>query len=107
MSHRVAVMYLRKIVEIAPAQAIYQNPCHPYTKALLSVIPVPDPTHISKRIILQGDVPNSITPPTGCHFHSRCWKATVVCQTTYSPLTQRNKNHTFCCYHPLHAEAIT
>jgi oligopeptide/dipeptide ABC transporter ATP-binding protein len=107
ISHRVAVMYLGKIVEMAPSQAIYQNPCHPYTKALLSAIPVPDPTHVSKRIILQGDVPNPINPPTGCHFHPRCWKATVACQTTYPPFTQRNKKHAFCCYHPLHAEAIT
>jgi oligopeptide/dipeptide ABC transporter ATP-binding protein len=107
ISHRVAVMYLGKIVEMAPAQAIYQNPCHPYTKALLSAIPVPDPTHTSKRIILQGDVPNPITPPAGCHFHPRCWKATLACQTTYPQLTQRNKNHTFYCYHPLHTKVIT
>lgn len=107
ISHRVAVMYLGKIVEMAPAQAIYQEPCHPYTKALLSAIPVPDPMHVSKRIILQGDVPNPITPPAGCHFHPRCWRATLACQTTYPPLTQRNENHTFCCHHPLHAEAMT
>lgn len=106
ISHRVAVMYLGKIVEMASAQAVYQNPSHPYTKALLSAIPVPDPTHISQRIILQGDVPNPITPPAGCHFHPRCWKATGVCQTTYPPLTQRDKDHTFRCYHPLHESVM-
>lgn len=107
ISHRVAVMYLGKIVEMAPVQAMYQEPCHPYTKALLSAIPVPDPTHTSERIILKGDVPNPITPPSGCHFHPRCWRATVVCQTTYPPPTQRDKNHTFRCYHPLHTEVLT
>ena len=106
ISHRVAVMYLGKIVEMAPAQAIYHTPCHPYTKALLSAIPVPDPTYISQRIILQGDVPNPITPPAGCHFHPRCWKATAACQTTYPLLTQHGENHTFCCYHPLHAKVM-
>ena len=107
ISHRVAVMYLGKIVEMAPAQAIYQSPCHPYTKALLSAIPIPDPTHVRERILLQGDVPNPIAPPAGCHFHPRCWKATTECKTTYPAFTQHSKAHTFCCYHPLKAHNAT
>lgn len=101
ISHRVAVMYLGKMVEMAPAHEIYQNPCHPYTKALLSAIPVPDPTHQQERIILQGDVPSPLSPPTGCHFHPRCWKATDECKTAYPAVTALNEQHTFRCHHPL------
>ncbi|MEM9417284.1 MAG: dipeptide ABC transporter ATP-binding protein [Bacteroidota bacterium] len=101
ISHRVAVMYLGKIVEMAPAQDIYQNPCHPYTKALLSAIPVPDPTYKKERILLQGDVPSPLSPPAGCHFHPRCWRATDECQAAYPEVTSLDEQHTFRCYHPL------
>lgn len=101
ISHRVAVMYLGKIVEMAPAREIYQNPCHPYTKALLSAIPVPDPMHKKERIVLQGDVPSPLSPPAGCHFHPRCWRATDECKTAYPAVTSLNEEHTFRCYHPL------
>lgn len=101
ISHRVAVMYLGKIVEMAPAREIYQNPCHPYTKALLSAIPVPDPMHKKERIVLQGDVPSPLSPPAGCHFHPRCWRATDECKAAYPAVTSLNKEHTFRCYHPL------
>lgn len=101
VAHQVAVMYLGKIVEMAPAQVIYQHPQHPYTKALLSAIPIPVPTHKKERIILRGDVPSPMPPPTGCHFHPRCWRATAICQATYPEPTPLDETHWFRCHHPL------
>ncbi|MEM7055383.1 MAG: ABC transporter ATP-binding protein [Bacteroidota bacterium] len=101
ISHQVAVMYLGNIVEMAPAHDIYQNPQHPYTKALLSAIPIPDPNHQKDRIILQGDVPSPISPPTGCHFHPRCWRGIDICKKKYPEPTKMDKNHWYRCHHPL------
>ena len=86
ISNRVAVMYLGKVAEIADAEEIYQNPKHPYTQALLSAIPMPDPDYKKDRIILTGDVPSPINPPSGCYFHPRCPIMTERCKSVWPPL---------------------
>jgi oligopeptide/dipeptide ABC transporter ATP-binding protein len=104
VSDRIAVMYLGKIVEISPAEELYQRPVHPYTEALLSAVPIPDPVITAKReqIVLEGDVPSPIVPPTGCRFHPRCRYATEICSQAEPPLTPHgSQGHQAACHHPL------
>ncbi|MGZ3744727.1 MAG: ABC transporter ATP-binding protein [Pseudobdellovibrionaceae bacterium] len=97
VSTQVAVMYLGKIVEMSESEELYMHPKHPYTRALLSAIPVPDPKHKEERIILTGDVPSPVHPPAGCHFHPRCPMAIEDCKKIGPQLEEKRPHHVAAC----------
>jgi oligopeptide transport system ATP-binding protein len=99
ISKRIAVMYLGRIVEITDRNTLYGNPLHPYTKALLSAVPVADPflEETRERIILKGEVPSPLNPPPGCNFHPRCPRAIAECREVIPNLTQKGQDHEVAC----------
>jgi oligopeptide/dipeptide ABC transporter ATP-binding protein len=109
VSDRIAVMYLGKLVELSPAEELYQRPIMPYTEALLSAVPIPDPdlARKRKRIVLEGDVPSPINPPSGCRFHPRCRYASQICREVEPPLVDYGNGHLAACHHPLNVDAAT
>src|SRR5579859_8106524 len=102
ISDRVAVMYLGRVAQLADSEDLYHLPLHPYTQALLSAIPVPNPEIEAKRkrIILEGDVPSPVNPPSGCNFHPRCWKAQAICREVIPPLEEKQPHHFAACHFP-------
>jgi oligopeptide/dipeptide ABC transporter ATP-binding protein len=98
IADRVAVMYLGKIVEIAKKEELYRNPQHPYTKALLSAVPIPDPDAVRERIILEGDLPSPANPPAGCAFHPRCPVSVEMCKYKSPVSTDIGNSHLVSCH---------
>ncbi|BES64502.1 dipeptide ABC transporter ATP-binding protein [Gottschalkiaceae bacterium SANA] len=98
ISDRVGVMYLGNMMELAPAKPMYANPLHPYTQALLSAVPIPDPKAVKNRILLEGDVPSPINPPSGCRFHTRCRYATERCKLEVPVLQEVEPEHFVACH---------
>jgi len=109
VSDRIAVMYLGRIMELSPAEELYERPIMPYTEALLSAVPIPDPdlSDQRERIVLEGDVPSPINPPSGCRFHPRCRYATEICSQVDPPLADYGNGHLAACHHPLNVDKAT
>ncbi len=107
VSDRIAVMYLGKLMEVSPAEELHDKPIHPYTHALLSAVPIPDPqeNRARERIVVSGEPPNPIDPPSGCVFHPRCPRATEVCREVEPPLARYPGGHLAACHHPLNVSA--
>ncbi len=107
VSDQIAVMYLGKLMELSPAKELYSKPIHPYTDALLSAIPIPDPreNRQRERMVIGGEPPNPIRPPSGCRFHTRCPRATEVCGEVEPPLAEYPGGHLAACHHPLNVDA--
>jgi oligopeptide/dipeptide ABC transporter ATP-binding protein len=103
VSDRIAVMYLGKLMEVSPAEELYTKPIHPYTSALLAAIPIPDPEQNRRRerIVVSGEPPNPINPPSGCVFHPRCPRATQICHEVEPPLARYSNGHMAACHHPM------
>jgi oligopeptide/dipeptide ABC transporter ATP-binding protein len=103
VSDRIAVMYLGKLMEVSPAEELYTKPIHPYTAALLAAVPIPDPreNRARERIVVSGEPPNPIDPPSGCVFHPRCPRATEICKRVEPPLVRYPNGHLAACHHPL------
>jgi peptide/nickel transport system ATP-binding protein/oligopeptide transport system ATP-binding protein len=98
ISDRVVIMYLGKMMEVAPTAAIFDNPLHPYAKALLSSIPMPDPTRKTEQALLEGDIPSPVNPPLGCRFHTRCPQAMKICSRSEPPMTDEGDGHGVACF---------
>ncbi|MBD8070810.1 ABC transporter ATP-binding protein [Bacillus sp. PS06] len=101
ISDRIAVMYLGKVVEIADRDSLFEHPTHPYTEALLSAIPIADPTKRKEHKLLEGDLPNPSNPPSGCHFHTRCPYAQEICSQKAPELVEYREGHSAACHFPL------
>ena len=95
---RIVVMYLGNVVEIASKEQLFANPCHPYTRALISAIPIPDPDQKRQRILLEGDIPSPINPPSGCTFHTRCPYAQEICSQECPQMRDINEKHRVACH---------
>jgi len=98
MCDRLAVMYLGKIVEKGPTEDVIHKPLHPYSKALIAAVPVPDPTARRIEVVIKGEVPSAINPPPGCRFHTRCPHATDICKKKEPPLAAVTENRSVACY---------
>ena len=107
VSDRIAVMYLGKIVERSPAPVLYERPIHPYSVALLSAVPIPDPKVNAERkpIVLEGDVPSPVDPPSACRFHTRCPWASDICSQDEPPLADYGSGQAAACHHPQNVDA--